>query len=80
MNKEHTPGPWEIESFGDMFEVVSEETTFTVARCTREADARLIAAAPELLKALEKLTDYAERNGAHVLGFRSLIAKATGKE
>lgn len=33
----------------------------------------------ELLAALEKLTDYAERNGAHVLGFRSIIAKATGE-
>lgn len=29
----------------------------------------------EVLKALKVLTDYAERNGAHVLGFRSLISQ-----
>lgn len=29
----------------------------------------------ELLKSLKALTDYAERNGAHVLGFRSLISE-----
>ncbi|WP_416242522.1 hypothetical protein ACLSSQ_09170 [Azospira sp. APE16] len=29
----------------------------------------------EVLKALKVLTDYAERNGLHILGFRSFISE-----
>lgn len=38
----------------------------------------LHATAPELLKAVETLTEYAERNGAICLQFRELIKKAKG--
>lgn len=53
----HTPGPWAVESYGDRFEVVDEETlSITIARITgarAEATACLIAAAPDLLEALQ---------------------------
>lgn len=60
--KTHTPGPWELHSWGDAsFEVLASETTVcnvpgfdddTADAGRAEADARLIAAAPELLEAL----------------------------
>lgn len=63
-NVEHTPGPWEL------FEPSAEETTQLIGNGTIHiadiymtdfpagaADARLIAAAPELLAALEALVD-----------------------
>ena len=56
METKHTQGPW-LDKSG---EVYAEETGRTIARCdigghdeTSEANARLIAAAPDLLAALE---------------------------
>ncbi|RTW54554.1 hypothetical protein [Pseudomonas aeruginosa] len=61
----HTPGPWEIERYSDgLIQIVGgiravsdheEHVTTVVEAVTRgdEANARLIAAAPELLDALE---------------------------
>lgn len=52
----HTPGPWKNKTFG---EVKAKDDAFTVAQCMmgnlgeREANANLIAAAPELLEALK---------------------------
>ena len=52
----HTPGPWENKTFG---EIKAKGDAFTVAQCMmgtlgeREANANLIAAAPELLEALK---------------------------
>lgn len=48
-----------------------------------EADARLIAAAPDLLKALEELlevTDFHELYGSRTEAARAAIAKATGEQ
>jgi hypothetical protein len=44
-----------------------------------EADARLIAAAPDLLNALKVLADVAERKGIPCDAARAAIAKATGE-
>lgn len=64
MSNEHTPGPWHIEH---TVHVLDENRTRIADVCDRydgtnnnfrssaEANARLIAAAPELLEALEKL-------------------------
>lgn len=55
----HTPGPWRTyrDSHVAVVSGTDEEDTFRyVAQDMSEADARLIAAAPELLKALDELT------------------------
>ena len=71
----HTPGPWFVsmkpdwdedggmgpavyDCDGGVFAVVDDEPE-TIARPFCEADARLIAAAPELLEALERLVEAA---------------------
>lgn len=61
----HTPGPWVIDS-GERLRVIAEGTPWSIAECThrsdvglgeRVANARLIAAAPEMLEALERVAD-----------------------
>ena len=59
----HTPGPWIVYEFVDGYDIRSPEAECWVAMSSdpeavwgaigREEDARLIAAAPELLEALE---------------------------
>ena len=92
MEAKHTPGPWRVErctcgdSICDSWDVVSP---YCVGGKFAEADARLIAAAPELLKALEALADVVTPNDepipraleAHffepIAAARAAIAKAT---
>lgn len=62
----HTPGPWKIDTFGNIHQIIADGET-VVARVTSQAanqkaeterttaNARLIAAAPEMLEALEGL-------------------------
>ena len=88
---QHTPGPWQI--WAEITAISRNPCTgHTISRgddvfiCdavgTSAADARLIAAAPELLAALQAVADYwaggdvpADINAA----MRAAIAKATGK-
>lgn len=59
MNK-HTPYPWHIRN-GNEFYIYRE--TQTIASVEKEADAKLIAAAPEMFTALEQIIkecDYCE--------------------
>lgn len=61
----HTPGPWTSRPFGDSFAVMVSDKR--VAYCygafadwdkeTAEANAHLIAAAPELLEALKEMCE-----------------------
>jgi hypothetical protein len=93
MSANHTPGPWEAVSH--LVRTVREENGeggFLVAECpanvgNRLEDARLIAAAPDLLASLQvMLRDYA---AVHDIGdvemqpaiyqARAAIAKATGE-
>lgn len=63
MASNHTPGPWEIHPWGDAdIEIVANDTTVcnvpgfndeTTDPSATTANAKLIAAAPELLNALE---------------------------
>ncbi len=64
----HTPGPWVVEKSATVFEIFSGDATTLVATSRRsllsskmdesaEANARLIAAAPELLEALKACAD-----------------------
>ncbi len=92
---EHTPGPWAAET-GYVMARHGDLTTF-VADCGRNAEvcaanARLIAAAPDLLAACKLLADYADLDvyGKDDRGEKMLdkaiaaayavIAKAEGKD
>ena len=69
--RQHTPGPWTVEHRsvhgtpqddqinGLGLEVVGPEPAYSRGDYARAADANLIAAAPDLLEALETLTGYA---------------------
>lgn len=85
----HTPGPWEPRQSAAGYWFIDHERggegyTLTKLDCN-ELDARLIAAAPELLKALRELSDYVfdEYSASHPLceraaEARKLIERATG--
>ena len=93
----HTPGPWEyLEddcSDDERHGVIAKCNDLWIATCLRsgteasteaeaEANARLIAAAPDLLAVLQSLLSYVECDGqVHgpiVTVARVVIAKATG--
>lgn len=58
---QHTPGPWSADEWAPGFTVSAPDSHYSVCHledCNNaEANARLIAAAPELLAALEALLD-----------------------
>tara|TARA_R100001086_G_scaffold248358_1_gene185101 strand:- start:3414 stop:3695 length:282 start_codon:yes stop_codon:yes gene_type:complete len=93
MKTKHTPGPWKIETYhGCLFKIERDGELDEYPERRTEADARLIAAAPEMLReckyALEFLKDWAKVNEcAHDQGYQNFkfrleraIAKAEGKE
>ena len=67
----HTPGPWRIEktTFGKTLYVAGPKggciANFPGDFSIREADARLIAAGPDLLAALKGMLDQPETNAAY---------------
>ena len=94
MNTKHTPGPWHIgvrQPNSDKFIYGKDGTE--VANCDRltnfahenEANARLIAAAPDLLELVRRMgahiADQCGEGLVHPLAAeaRALIAKATGE-
>lgn len=91
----HTPGPWHVsESLdGTMTEVMAGPIYIAPAvwqasvgtdnqQQEREANARLIAAAPSLLEALEQIVSEAENEGmiteSCIASARALISEAKG--
>lgn len=83
----HTPGPWAVDPTVSSGEVMTahgyaihEHPTYSSITDTKEiqANARLIAAAPELLLALQELMN---TDGGDLRWFsaRAAIAKATGE-
>lgn len=93
MKTKHTPGPWEVRPSSNPHngsawrDIVSTGTEFSPAYVGEalDRDARLIAAAPDLLAALEYITrsaesgHYIERSGPEVTAARAAIAKARGE-
>lgn len=83
----HTPGPWVASltlGYGEAGEhgipIAREKDDLLVAHVYGAANARLIAAAPDLLEALELVVDITERAGlGAVLNARAAIAKAKGE-
>ncbi len=91
----HTPGPWIFEERVAGFDILAPESVYYVAEylgvdcgvIDNIADACLIAAAPELLEALEEIVkEYCENpdNGRTLRwaidGAKEAIAKAKGEE
>lgn len=83
----HTPGPWAVgknERSDERIEVRAEPLGLLVALVEKSSDARLIAAAPDLLEALRVLVEVAsvcipETAGHELEQARAAIAKAEGK-
>ena len=87
----HTPGPWSADKWATGYTVSSDLEHYSVCHleeCNNdEANAHLIAAAPELLAALVRLIDcatenpaaYDERFEVHFKNARAAIAKARGQ-
>jgi len=92
MDAKHTPGPWNIYFNSQDDFVIRKmfpdgQESHSIAHCHSGADnARLIAAAPELLEALQALIDMdvAYQRGPKVNqaveNARAAIAKATGEQ
>lgn len=78
----HTPGPWKAELRDGMKTISSHEEPYTIickphhAGGDVEANARLIAAAPELLEALEDLTFHVMNNSIPFSVLQEKIKKA----
>ena len=81
MSNKHTPGPWLIHPHIDIeYSIFDQMGTTHVCDVTDEADAKLIAAAPELLEAAEALLVIAEffhdNNKKNKIGMVIELAKA----
>ena len=90
----HTPGPWKMCSMGDSVYIKKGKRqlpplSFDLSFFEREANARLIAAAPEMLEVLEEMArlpiagpypDGPCLDQADMDIVKAAIAKATGKE
>lgn len=90
----HTPGPWTVEIDRWHYDTAStvvagaERPTFPFRELLvqvggtdvgrQEANARLIAAAPELLDALTSASNYIDALGGVSNSYRGVIAKAKG--
>ena len=90
MTHQCTPGPWQIKELklGEGFEISGTEYTNDYALCSsigkawEEEDARLIAAAPDLLAVLEDLEKVGmsiQPNSVIWGDIRSAISKAKGE-
>lgn len=89
MSAKHTPGPWTIHTGEDGTLYVNQERPLsriaTIAKGRGDAaDARLVAAAPELLDICESILAEVEYEGlqlesGRIAKLRAAIAKATGE-
>jgi hypothetical protein len=79
----HTPGPWEWAN-GEVFAEPSNDSICVVLQKAPHADANacLIAAAPEMLAVLRRTEDWLSRGASGPLleGIRAVIARAERKE
>ena len=82
----HTPGPWywadNVPDFPPRHRIIVDADGFTIAEPSPmgEADARLIAAAPDLLAALQKIDANAAESVEWIRRVaREAIAKAEGR-
>jgi len=85
----YTPGPWTFANGPHRIEVHTTPALAYAFSISDEANARLIAAAPELLEALERISTAYDETLRHpiaapllqaIYGARAAIAKARGGE
>jgi len=78
----HTPGPWVIKKFGGQDKWAIGPLSRRVCDAYGEANGKLIAAAPNLLEALQGLLNALPSATTHpaIRAARAAIAKATGDE
>lgn len=90
MSTKHTPGPWHVGEKTGMA-VFSDEQLLADCTCAygmayteAKANARLIAAAPDLLSALNAIINHPAHedplSGRKVIAARAAIARATGAQ
>lgn len=69
MNTKHTPGPWEAVEIGVIAQKITSHGNFYICSLIDpeneedKANARLIAAAPELLEALKQIANHFDMDG-----------------
>lgn len=99
MTTTHTPGPWQMYPSSEQMQVnvgvpdsaIGHAIAFGNTQAEAQANARLIAAAPDLLAALQYVLDAHDYDGALTMGTARLspairariereIAKATGQD
>ena len=87
--KGYTPGPWKVEEFRKGSYLVTARNAGTAREgivaqhVPGIANARLIAAAPELYEALENLIDFlfhGKKDRQMILRAKAALAKARGEE
>lgn len=81
MSAKHTPGPWSLRRSLDSsckFVHITSPSFDRIAVCTKEEDAALCCAAPEMLEALEMLVSTAGPSVDDIAVARAAIAKAKG--
>jgi hypothetical protein len=79
----HTPGPWSVELTGRVVGIVSRFGDVAMIYGGASADdetlpnARLVAAAPDLLEAVEALEHFVSNSMAHSPRVRAILAVAS---
>jgi hypothetical protein len=86
MSAAHTPGPWFITKDSQWNDVARIGRTWVIGSKlalsefgSPDADARLIAAAPDLLFQLLAAANYIDALGGDSKSYRAAIARATGE-
>jgi hypothetical protein len=90
MNTQHTPGPWEINEFDHPSihaEILSGDVRIVsipqwpIARYEMQANARLIASAPDMFNALQCVVDLlGDQEGIFIEQCKAALAKAKGEK
>lgn len=83
----HTPGPWRLELANSGARIAADKDTHICAALAgNRANARLIAAAPEMLAALKEVVRFVDSVGSEHINrvpfaaARAAIAKAEGSD
>lgn len=90
----HTPGPWQANKWAPGYSISAPDSQYTVCNLSdcnnAEANARLIAAAPDMLEACQQIINDSDMDAIHGAGrsvthdaidkVRAAIAKARGEK